>query len=154
MGAPTAVVVTEVQKPVIVKATEYEKPEQGLHTARITLIEDKGMVKNARDGKMNHQVKFTFLITDQKSSKDEDLTITRTFNVAFGDQSHLGKFLRQIGVDTKNAASSGIDLAELVGLDLNAMIEYNQVGDKTYANVGSVTVLKKKTLKTAATTEI
>jgi hypothetical protein len=142
---PTA---TEVQKSIVVEPKVYELPSAELHTALITKVEDLGIVESELYGNQ-HKVKIHYKITDEKSSKGEDLFVFETCSVSLGEKARLGKRLRALGVDTDGK----VDLAEIVGFQVNAGVIHNKKGEKTYANIDFVSRIKgtAQTKKNVAT---
>jgi hypothetical protein len=140
-------VATEVQKSIVATPAVYELPEVGSHTSIITKVEDRGDVPNDKYGPQ-HMVRVHILLDDEKSSKGESLYVFVNASLKLGEKARLGKFLRGLGV----ATDSPVDLANLVGRRILTNVVHNKVGDKTYANVESVSSIRaaKTTTKTAA----
>lgn len=134
---------SQVQESIIVAPKVYELPEVGFHVATITRVEDLGMVKSDLYGEQ-HKIKIHIRIDDEKDSKGNTLFVTQTSSLSLGQKSRLGTFLRQLGIPTDGA----FDLADLVGMRINANIIHNKSGDKTYANLESVGRVRAKNVAT------
>ena len=138
----------EIRKPLIAKVKSFEKPTEDLHLAEIKEVKDQGIVKSELYGDQP-KVRISFLILDQKSSKGEDILVFSTFTNTLGKKSRLSAFLRQLGIKT----DGDVDLYELEGMKVNVNIIYNVSGGTTYANVESVSRVRKAGAP-GATTEI
>jgi hypothetical protein len=134
----------QVQESIIVAPKVYENPEIGMHLCTITRVEDLGMVKSDLYGEQ-HKVKIHVRVDDEKDSKGQPMFVGQTSSLSLGKKSRLGTFLRQLGIPTDGE----FDLAELVGMKINANIVHNKSGDTTYANIESVGRIRSK--KTAVT---
>jgi hypothetical protein len=135
---------THVQESILVAPKVYELPEVGGHIGTITRIEDLGIVHSDAYGDQ-HKIKIHIRIEDEKTSKDEVIFVFQTCTLSMGAKSRLGTFLRQLGLPIDGA----LDLADLAGMRINVNIIHNQNGDKTYANVESVSRIRGN--KTVAT---
>jgi hypothetical protein len=137
---------TPVQQSIVVAPKVYELPEPGMHIAKITRVEDLGMVQSDAYG-AQHKIKIHVLIEDEKTSKDEQIFVFQTCTLSLGQKSRLGTFLRQLSIPTDGA----FDLADLVGMRINANIVHTKSGDKTYANIESVARIRTKNVATQVT---
>lgn len=135
-----------VQESILVAPKVYELPEIGMHLCTITRVEDLGMVKSDLYGEQ-HKVKIHIRVDDEKDSKDQTLYVSQTSSLSLGKKSRLGTFIRQLGIPTDGQ----FDLAELVGIRINANIVHNKSGDTTYANIESVGRIRTKNVATQVT---
>lgn len=135
-----AQVATQVQTPLILEPKVYELPEPGFHNATITEIKDLGIVQSQLFGE-RHQIRITLRIDDQRTSKDEDILVFQTCTFTLGEKSRLGRFLRNLNIDTGKA----LDIYDIVGMKILANIVHAKAGDKTYANIESVGLPRRKT---------
>jgi hypothetical protein len=131
---------TAVQADIVIEHKVYELPTAELHTARITRIEDLGVVKSELYGDQE-KVKLHYLITDAKSSKGEELFVFETCSKSIGEKARLGKRLRSLGVNTDKSAGP-VHMKDIVGMDVTIGVVHNTKGDKTYANIDYVAPLK------------
>ena len=138
-----APIATPVQASIIVEPPVYELPEVGNHIATITEVADLGIVHSDVWGD-KPKVRIRMRIEDEKTSADEEIFVFRTCNTKITPKTALGTFLTQLGLPLAK-----FDLAELVGMRINVNIVYNTNGDKTYANVSSVSRIR--TPKTGTT---
>lgn len=100
----------------------------------------------APDGTENkrnvHEIQYVFQLNkvDTESGKRFEVR-SRPMNTNLSDKATLRDFLRQWRghdlLDTEKVAP-GIDLEMLVGKNCLISVIHNKVGDKTYANIGSI----------------
>jgi hypothetical protein len=138
-----AQIATPVQASIIVEPPVYELPEIGNHVVTVTEVADLGIVHSDVYGD-KHKIRIRMRIEDEKTSEDEEIFVFQTCNIKMTPKTSLGIFLTQLGLPLAK-----FDLAELVGMRINANIVYNTNGDKTYANVSSVSRIR--TPKTGTT---
>ena len=112
-------------------------------------ILDLGMsekIYKAPDGTENkrnvHEIQYVFQLNkvDAESGKRYEVR-SRPMNTNLSDKATLRDFLRQWrGHDLTDAEKlpPGIDLETLVGKNCLISVIHNKVGDKTYANIGSI----------------
>jgi hypothetical protein len=134
---------TQIQESIIVAPKVYELPEVGGHIGTITRIEDLGIVHSDAYGDQ-HKIKIYIRIEDEKTSTGEVIFVFQTCTLSLGAKSRLGTFLRQLGLPIDGA----FDLADLAGMRINTNIIHNKNGDKTYANVESVSRIRSKNVAT------
>jgi hypothetical protein len=128
----------EIRKPLIAKAKTYEKPTEDTHTAEINEVKDLGMVKSDLYGEQP-KVRVSFKILDEKGKTGDDLFVFSTFTNTLGKKARLAAFLRQLGL----ATTGEFNLYDLEGMKVNANIIYNTSGGIVYANVESVSRVRK-----------
>jgi hypothetical protein len=122
---------------IVVETKSYELPDEGVHNAELIDVQDLGIVSGSRYGD-KRRIRFRYRV-DQVDLQGERITVIESFNAALGKGSRLGA--RVVGL-TGRHPGNGYDLTQLIGWRGQIVIEHNDVGDRTYANV--TTALRKK----------
>lgn len=116
----------------IIKDRVFETADEGLHNARISRVEDLGVVDTNYGAK--DRIRIVFEMLDQKDAEGQFVEVWMSANKHLGAKSTLGKFLAAL----KISAVGEFDANVLVGKKLQVVIVHNVKGDKTYANIASV----------------
>ncbi len=122
----------------------FERPPEGGFSAVCVDIVDLGYQFNAKFLKVEHKCAIVFQL-DERDSKGKLFEIANRMTVTFGEKANLRKFLsawrgKSYGDDE---ARAGAPLDKLEGQAAYITVEHNPVGDKTYANIVSITRLPK-----------
>lgn len=122
----------EHQLSLIIKERVFETADEGLHNARITRVEDLGVVDTNYGAK--DRIRIVLEMLDQKDKEGQPVEVWMSANKVLGAKSTLGKFLASL----KIAADGQFDANTLVGRKFQVVIVHNQKDGKTFANVASV----------------
>jgi len=116
----------------IIKDRVFENANEGLHNARISRVEDLGVVDTNYGAK--DRIRLVFEMLDQKDKTGQPIEVWMSANKVLGPKSTLGKFLATL----KISAQGQFDANTLVGKKLQVVITHNEKDGKTYSNIASV----------------
>ena len=122
----------------VIKDKVYEVATEGLHNAKITRIEDLGLVETNFGTK--DKVRIVFTMQDQKDKEGALVETWGQYTKSLHSKSSLGKFLQALKIN----AQGSFDLNDIVGLSLQVVIVHKESEGKTYANIATVIPTRAK----------
>jgi hypothetical protein len=137
------------------KAKPYTLPPEGQFQFVCVDGIDLGLHANAAyGGKVEEKYAFVFQIDEPNPDTGKRFELAQRFTLSVGAKSNLVKFLGQWRGKSLSAdeAKAGVNLALMEGLNGFLVIEHkaSKSGDKTFANILSVSPLPKGTPKLKA----
>lgn len=123
----------------VVKKTEYEKLDEGLHSGTITKVEDLG-TQDTQNGPQPRG-RIVFQSSAQKDKEGKLVEGRIDFNLKLSRKSRLGIILKELGFTPGDA----FDLNDLVGLKTQAIVEHVTKDGTVYANITKFIKVKKST---------
>jgi len=118
------------------KEGSFEQAPAGTYNALCIGVADLGM-QETKYG-IKHELLLVFEI-DEETKDGKRFQITKKVTNVMGDRSNLVTIIKGLGMDPVE----GFDIEEVAGKPCMAAIVHNQVGDKTYVNIDSVSALPK-----------
>jgi hypothetical protein len=138
--------------PIIVKANaDFENHPEGQALAVCVDVVDLGQVENKKWGKVQQKVAIVFH-SQEKTKDGKPFEIWERFTASLDEKAHLRKFLQGWrGKAFTQDELLSFDLEKLIGVGAFIQVVHNTSGDKTYANIGSIMLPPKGTVKMAIT---
>ena len=121
----------------VVKKTEYEKLDEGLHNGTITKVEDLGTQDTQNGPQPRGRIVFT--AADQKDKEGKAVEARIDFNLKLSEKSRLGVILKELGF----TPGDQFDLNDLVGLKTQAVVEHVSKDGVVYANITKFIKVRK-----------
>jgi len=117
----------------IIEEKIYELPSEDQH--RLEVVEIGELKKYETSYGVKEKFTIKIKVSDEKSSKGEDLHVFLTVSPSIGVKATLGKFARRLKLNVQGK----FDVEELVGIKFRASIAHNagtgQSEGKTFANL-------------------
>ena len=135
---------------VIAKATVFERelPPAGTHQAVCIAVYDLGLQEESWQGKSKvlHKVLFRWELNKKIEKGDfagKRFCVNKKYTLSLSDKATLtADLISWLGKNlSKEDVEGGIDLDKFVGRNCLLAIAHNNVGDKTYANITSISPL-------------
>lgn len=120
---------------ILVKQKEFDLPEEGLHTAVISRIEDLGIVETA-NGKRD-RARIFFLILDQKVKNNAEVFLS--VNKVLDGKNNISKLLNAL----KISHGEEFDLLELVGAQCCVVLQHNKMDGEAELRATIMAILSK-----------
>ena len=120
----------------------------GTHVARCSWVIDIGTQKTTYKGaeKWLHKVLLGFELPDEKMADGRPFFISNRYTLSLSEKANLRKVLEAWrGASFTEPELDGFDLFKLAGLPCMIAVIHNTNGDKTYANIASISKLPKNT---------
>lgn len=127
--------------------SEFKNAPPGMHVARCYFCVDLGLQPGSKMYPAPKQVvRLGWEIPGERTDDDRPISIFREYTKTLGPRGTLRKDLASWrGRDFTPEELLGFDLFSIVGAPATLNVVHNQSGDRTYANVASVSPLLKGT---------
>jgi len=124
--------------------TTYKNPDPGIYIVWLISLIDMGtQTSTGKFGtKSQRKIRLIWELCDTETSEEDKrpLTIGQEYTWDFGEKANLFKLVKPWIAKTPDRS---FDLTELFNHPAQVSVEHNQVGEKTYANIGSIMPLPK-----------
>jgi hypothetical protein len=124
----------------------FEPAPEGTHQAVLVDVVDLGMLQTSWQGvtSTKHKVNLAWQIAEDRDDGKPFLVFKR-YTLSLHEKSALRKDLDSWRGRTlsRTEEQTGVDLEEMIGKNCLLNITHKQVGDRTYANVASLSPLMK-----------
>lgn len=144
--------------------TAFKRVPQGVHVARCVKLIDLGTqpVEFNGETKMQHKLQLVWEVlgdddagVPMTSDDNEPLQISKRYTLSLHAKSRLRADLEAWrGKPFDEADMKGFDVSKLLGAYCMLNIVHSTQGEKTYANVSSITPLPRQMPKPASTTPL
>lgn len=124
----------------------FELPAAGNHVARCYQVIDLGLQQTQHNGEQrtSPKVRIVWELPELLMEDGRPFTIAATYTLSLHEMSNLRRDLDSWrGRPFSPEELAQFDLFTIIGAAALVNVIHNQVGDKTYANVGSITPLPK-----------
>lgn len=128
--------------------TQFALPPAGTHLATCYRVIDLGTQNTTYKGqqKQQHKVLLSWELPDEKMEDGRPFTISQRYTWSMSEKASLRKDLeswRGVPFAEKDFGEGGFDIKNVVGKSCLLNIVHESKGEKTYANIASVSKLMK-----------
>ncbi|HEY6766607.1 MAG TPA: hypothetical protein VI386_17750 [Candidatus Sulfotelmatobacter sp.] len=115
---------------------QFALPKEGLQRAVLAEVRDLGLVDTTYKGvtKKTPKVLFRYQLEELDEEGQPKRLYTR-MTLSLNEKAQLYKHIKQMFGKVPPAT---LDLEKLVGTNVQVVIAYNQVGDRTYTNIETI----------------
>ena len=120
---------------------DFEKAPAGTHAARCYQVIDIGTQKGEYNGIPNykHKVLLGFELSDELMEDRRPFSVSGFYTLSLSKKGNLRPLLEGWrGVPFSETEALGFDISKLLGQPCILTVVHNTVGDKTYANILSI----------------